>query len=262
MDTPKIGRSKAARNRKEPRKRILSVTIKRMYDDSPDTSWLGEYGNSAKTEYAIDRKHSLDCGSVSPEAKRVSETLKHAQETIGDLHNDVLAQYNGTLANEKLDTERDALDDAYDLVGQLAEDIIECDCGERGDAGRNEFRYFNGPVENYEGESPEDIRKYVRQDYERMESLNNGNWCFIGIRADAEIGIPNQYVNCDGKSDSLTIQRITSGGLWGIESDSERTYIEEEEQNQLDDLRIQLAALGFSKEAITRAFADVQHEAE
>src|ERR1019366_7105759 len=54
---------------------------------------------------------------------------------------------------------------------------------------RREYRYFN-PSENYKGEPAEDIRKYVRQDYNRMEQLNAGDWCFIGIRADAEIGVP------------------------------------------------------------------------
>lgn len=208
MNTPKVGRSKAARNRKTPCKRILSVTVRRMVDTSPDTSWLGEYSNKATSQYSISRAHDEDCPRF--------------------------------WAND-----------------DIPDDVRECDCG---NIGSRQLPYFNPPDDNYKGESDADIRKYCLQDYQRMESLNNGNWCFIGIRADAEIGIPNQYVNCDGKSDSLTIQRITSGELWGIESDSERTYIEEEERNQLDDLRVQLAALGFSGQAITRAFADVQHK--
>jgi len=36
-------------------------TTKRMFDETPDTSRLGEYSNRAKTEYAIDRKHLEDC---------------------------------------------------------------------------------------------------------------------------------------------------------------------------------------------------------
>src|SRR5258708_29020997 len=42
-------------------KRIAQVTIKRFNDDSPDTSHLGEYSDREKTDYAIDRRHSLDC---------------------------------------------------------------------------------------------------------------------------------------------------------------------------------------------------------
>ena len=76
------------------------------------------------------------------------------------------------------------------ILWLAAGDITEqegCDCGERGDIERGELRYFNGNVENYAGESPEDIRKYVRQDYERMERLQHGDWGYLGIRADAEI---------------------------------------------------------------------------
>src|SRR6266853_1539084 len=75
------------------------------------------------------------------------------------------------------------------ILSVTIRELAECDCGERGDMERGQYRYFNGPVENYKGESPADIRKYIRQDYDRMESLNRGNWCFIGIRAEAEIGI-------------------------------------------------------------------------
>src|SRR5947207_9338467 len=111
------------------RKRILSVTIRRMIDDSPDASYLGEYGNRPKTEYAIDRAHSEDCASVREDIKQAKQTLEHVQQTVGDLHNAVLAQYNGTLANKKLDAEKDALNEAYDKVGELFDSIDQCDCG-------------------------------------------------------------------------------------------------------------------------------------
>ena len=42
-------------------KRISQVTIKRMNDDSPDTSYLGEYSDRAKNDYAVDRRHLTDC---------------------------------------------------------------------------------------------------------------------------------------------------------------------------------------------------------
>ena len=252
-------------------KRILSVTIRRMVDESPDTSWLGEYANRSTSEYSIDRAHSEDCASVREDIKQVKQTLEHVQQTIGDLHNAVLAQYNGTLANAKLDAEKDALDEAYDMVGELIDSIDECDCGESGDMERNEYRYFN-PSFNYVDKSgralpentPDEVRKYVKQDYERMESLNRGNWCLIGIRAEAEIGIPStsRYIvlpNIDirtGKASprDYLLQTITSGGLWGIESDSDKSYLESVEKEELADLRAQLKALGFSARAISTAF--------
>lgn len=139
-------------------KRINSVTINRMVDDNPDTSYLGEYSNLSDSGDAIDRK-------------------------------------------------------------------------ERGDMLRNEYRYFN-PT------NPE----YVEQDYERMESLNRGGWCYLGIQAQAEVIVNG------------TIQRITSGGLWGIESDSGSDYFEEVAAEQCEELRDTLAELGFTKRQIDAAF--------
>lgn len=234
------------------RKRILSVKIKRMLDDSPDTSWLGEYASIPTSEFSIDRAHSEDCASVRADIQTAKQILEHVQQTIGDIHNDVLAQYNGTLANQKLDSERDSLGAAYDQVGELIESIDECDCGEHGDMERGQYRYFNGPIENYKGKSSADIRKYVRQDYERMESLNRGDWCFIGIRAEAEVQTKHGAV----------IQTISSGGLWGIESDAGDDHIKSTIDEELSQLKTELTALGFSKRAIATAFKNVQEESE
>jgi hypothetical protein len=232
-------------------KRILSVTIRRMIDENPDTSWLGEYSNSAETEYAIDRKHSLDCAINNP----VSTEAKDKLERIADY-------INSLRVDSELDTPADQdLSEAMATVIDRAEPTEYCDCDERGDMLAREFRYFNGPVENYKGESPEDIRKYIRQDYEHMESLNRGDWCFIGVRANAKVSIPSA-TDAGIPGHTSLVQNITSGGLWGIESDSGREYIEEEEKNQLAELRDQLKALGFSSRAISKAFRDVQHKDE
>jgi hypothetical protein len=239
-------------------KRILSVKIKRMFDDSPDTSYMGEYSNTRASEFSIDRAHAEDCASVREDIKQAKQTLEHVQQTIGDIHHSILAQYNGTLANEKLDSERDALGDAYNQVGELFDSIDECDCGERGDMARHEYRYFN-PSVNYVDKhgkllpdhTPKEVRAYVRQDYNRMESLNNRNWCCIGIITEAE------YVLLSNRGSSL-VQRLTSGGLWGIESDSERAYIESVEKEELANLKEQLLAIGFSKRAVSAAFKNVE----
>jgi hypothetical protein len=137
--------------------------------------------------------------------------------------------------------------------GFAACDITEqdgCDCGERGDMGRGELRYFNANVENYKGETPEQVRQYVCRDYERMERLNRGDWCYIGIRAEAEILVPSAGI----------VQEITSGGLWGIESDSDESYFAEVEAEELADLRRHLAGIGFNKRAIGVAVKNARHE--
>jgi len=161
-------------------KRIHKVVIKRMQDECPDTSWLGDYSDKQASEFSIDRAHDLDCL----------------------------------------------------------------------------YRYFNGPIENYKGELPEDIRKYVRQDFERMESLYRGDFCFIGIRAEAEWSITQTEYARNGS----LIQTVTSGGLWVIESDSSSEYLKEIEQEQLAELRSQLKAIGFSSRAISAAFRNVETE--
>jgi hypothetical protein len=190
-------------------KRIHKVTIKRMVDTDPDTSFLGEYANRPTSDYSIDRDHDADCPRFWANA---------------------------------------TVDEDY-----------ECSCR----TGRDDrsYQYFNPSWENYKGEPDADIRKYVVQDYARMESLNNQQWCYLGIRADASIQLAapiGVYAN-SGKP-VYTTQEITSGGLWGIESDSGADYFAEVEQEQLHELRGQLHAIGFSNRAITAAFRSVERE--
>jgi len=246
--------------KKPPRKRILSITIKRMIDESPDTSWLGEYSNKATSEFSIDRAHSLDCIENDTLQKEKLVRIADAIENDRPICEDHTQQYDCDCSNcqeEKIYTQ------AMEQVSELA----ECDCGEHGDQERNQYRYFN-PSFNYVGKNghalpdnkAEEVRKYVRQDYERMESLNAGHWCFIGIQAEAKVSVltyakdekPSQYPEY--------AQTITSGGLWGIESDADRPYLESVESDELADLRGQLKALGFSTRAISAAFKNIERE--
>jgi hypothetical protein len=251
------------------KKRILSVTIRRIIDESPDTSHLGEYSNRPANEFAIDRAHSEDCASLTPDfycppsdssdwcywndsPSRILERVRYALE-------DKVKDEETTV-----ETFADALDwdasvnDAVETVWELERSAGECDC-HGGDMGRNEFRYFN-PSFNYvtkdgkpsDGLTAEDVRKYTRQDYERMESLNAGDWCFMGIRAEAEV-IADVKTTGPGKWYGTT-QRISSGGLWGIESDADRSHLESVQQDELSNLKSELLALGFSKRAIAQAF--------
>ena len=56
-----------------PKNRILSITIKHTLDDSPDTSWLGEYSNTAKSEFAA--------GPVSS-SERIMQVLEECQAEL------------------------------------------------------------------------------------------------------------------------------------------------------------------------------------
>ena len=75
---------------------------------------------------------------------------------------------------------------------------LECTCTQGGRWSSREYRYFNLNLENYKGLEDSEIRHYCKQDYERMEAYNNQQWCFVGIRAEAEIvvarSLPDDYL--------------------------------------------------------------------
>jgi len=109
-----------------------------------------------------------------------------------------------------------------------------------GHMGRGEFRYFIAANSGKDTGNPDS----VRQDYDRMEALNRGEWQHVGIMAAANIVLPGSDV----------VQRIASGGLWGIESDSGEDYFAEVEAEELADLRGELETIGFGKRQIDLAF--------
>lgn len=80
---------------------------------------------------------------------------------------------------------------------------------------------------------------------DRLHQYQNGDFAFIGIQAKAEVMV-------DG-----ICQTITSGGLWGIEDDSDESYLRDVEQEELGALRGQLYQLGFSKRAIATAVKEM-----
>jgi len=149
-------------------KRILSVKIIRQVDECPDTSYLGEYSNRATSDYSIDRRHSEDCASVKQETKDAKAKLERIGAYLDKLR--IEAGQPGT----EQSSEWEHLDEATDIVDALAEDMTECDCGGHRVSSR-ELPYFN-PSLNYvtkddkpaDDLTPEDVRKYTRQDYDRM----------------------------------------------------------------------------------------------
>lgn len=126
----------------------------------------------------------------------------------------------------------------------------------RENAGRGEFRYwYPGPnhfphdpknwahvkgearkkvIQEY-GSVKKAAAAYVRQDFERMEAYGH-TWSMVGVVAEATVS----YSEGQGVRRSET---FTSGGLWGIESDS-GDYFKEVEREELDDLKSHLEAFG------------------
>lgn len=244
---------------------IHKVVIERMVDDSPDTSWLGEYSSKRTSEFTIDRAHDLDCPQQAYNRKNSdrcmmvvanTDLLQRAIDHLGN-QKDACVNVNQT-DNWKAHAELEFadLDDAQAILSECQDEIQDtandCTCGnESDDWNGREYRYFN-PSGNYKDETPENTAKYVRQDYERMEALNRGDFCFIGIRAEAQYSIGKVH------GDSYLLQDLSSGGLCGIESDSDAAYLKSVEEEELAELRKQLAGIGFSQRAISAAFKDVE----
>lgn len=67
---------------------------------------------------------------------------------------------------------------------------------------------------------------------DRREAYQRGDFYFVGVRAEAEVVIEG------------TLQTLQSGGLWGIESDSERSYFEEVANEEWSQLRDVLKTVG------------------
>jgi len=106
------------------------------------------------------------------------------------------------------------------------------------DKGR-EYRFFKPYAAGEEPGTALYIR-YGKQDLARMEGLERGAWSYIGIRATALIT----------HSGSDIVQKITSGGLWGIESDAGDEHHTEVEDDELHALREELKAVGFIEDLI------------
>jgi hypothetical protein len=77
---------------------------------------------------------------------------------------------------------------------------------------------------------------YAKKDKERLDAYNKGIWKMIGIKAVATIHIP-----IDGNT--VKIQNIDSGGLFGIESDSDDGYIQEIGMEQIAEIKNYLRIL-------------------
>ena len=115
---------------------------------------------------------------------------------------------------------------------------------ERGDLARGHFRYFTPTLTGEQTGNPNS----PEEDYHRMEAYNRSDWCCLGIWAEAEVQTHNSGV----------IQRIRSGALWGVESDSDTAYLAEVAQDELAALGSELEALGFTKRQINAAMTKAE----
>ena len=98
---------------------------------------------------------------------------------------------------------------------------------------RGTLPYFNADnVENM---------KQAKQNYERMMQFETGLVCQYEIKAEAEI------LTSSDKGQTWLINAVSSGGVWGIESDSDKEYFKEIADGELEELKDVLRELGFSQ---------------
>lgn len=115
-----------------------------------------------------------------------------------------------------------------------------------------EYRCFR-PYAGGEKVGTKEYYEYGMTDFERMEGLNSGQWSYIGIDAVACVSVSVDN-GMTWKSD-----RLTSGGLWGIDSNSGEAYFKEVKGEELAALSTYLAEYGFTRLQIDEAMKEVSH---
>ena len=90
-------------------------------------------------------------------------------------------------------------------------------------------------LDQFERSKDTEEQKYYKRDQERKEQYNNDQWHMVGITAQATIRVKT--------GDSCILQWVESPGLWGIESDSEPSYLASVAVEELEQLKEMLIAL-------------------
>ena len=137
---------------------------------------------------------------------------------------------------------RHIVDEYPDLtfLGEFADSLGQFPIHHSDEPGQ--FRYFNAHNVSNKVEA--------QQNYERILQFRDGHVCMMGVRAEAKIVTSFNLLD---PSQSAAMNRISSCGVWGIESDSDKEYVEEIEREELGELRHVLTSLGFTAEQIDGA---------
>ena len=205
--------------------RIIGVQVITRCDGMPDTSYLGEYTDTPEEGAIV-----CATGEFWGDVRRRTDIIERAAELASS------AERAGEGARATYwHAKAQRLADKWEDANEISNRSRKC-------------RFFL-PYAGGEAVGSKDWRAYAQQDWERMRGLTEGKWGYVGIMAQAEVTLAGSNV----------IQRITSGGLWGIESDSGDAYLEEVAQSELEELRGVLQTIGFGRRAIAAAYANVAH---
>ena len=207
--------------------KIERVWIEHHADEMPDTSFIGEYTDTAE-DWVICRH----CGEYLHIATAPNRRKAEIEDELSDLEDDTNCEAD----------EPETLAKVAALKTELAGlSLHECPTS------RREYNFFKPYAGGWADDTPE-YQLYGKQDFKRMEGLTNQSWYFIGVIAKAEVTLTTG-----------NRQVVRSGGLWGVESDG-GDYLIEVGKDELTSLRAELTALGFGKRAIDYAFKNIEVE--
>lgn len=93
--------------------------------------------------------------------------------------------------------------------------------------------------QDYRDVTPTQRAEYLARDRARLDAYKRGDWHFIGIRARAHVDVTRGKVT--------TSYTLDSPGLWGIESDSDDSYLESVFREEAEMLEDDIKAFGNAK---------------
>lgn len=236
--------------------KIESIKIKHEVDESPDTSWMGEFtdkldgwvidretGHLLSDEWEEEEPEEFEDEDVEYVVYRYGVTKLKAREMI-------LESQQAHHKWEKLE---------HSDTGQKI--VVTLPYSHWVD--HRSVRYFapspggSSKPEEWGDTSEETVKKYgaaiapyayALQDWKRMETLNDGHWCFLVIISEAKI---STVVNGHTFHDKI----YEAVGM--VESDSDE-YLKEMGNEQLAILSDTLLEMGFTQEQIDEAMEEVE----
>lgn len=186
---------------------IESIQIDRVIDDTPDISCIGGYTNDYDPWNIC-----VQCGEYLIDAERGGRAITAIEARI-----------------DELDPEFDGV--KIEALEWALEKFNPHDCYQD----PRLLPYF-APYAGGEKKGTAEYRKYGQQDFAHITQLTDGDVWFEGIKATVTLRL--QF---DGYSKHRT---FSSPGIWGVESNTDDSYLRETAQSELDELKRELEVYG------------------
>lgn len=197
--------------------KLEKICFKHKHDEDPDYSHMGEYVWRPEA-WVFDRATDRLLGESGEEGEGVDE--ESGLEIAADYSNFSRSSYGGNREYRYFKPSPGCSRKLDDFGSESDPHLLE----------------------KFRGDKTLARYGWAFADWQRVEALSRGHWHYLGIIAESTITVPL------GGGHSIS-QRIGSGGLWGVESDSGE-YIREIEQEELGDLKRILLEMGVSQEQI------------